>query len=95
MKNAVIVAVIIIILVLSLTPLGYAKSKTFIFDGEFKGPFKNTSIVRFYDPEYKVVCYLYLPDNISTKLQANPRMILEQGIVITSFAGNISCVKVK
>ena len=98
MKNVVIVAVIITILVLSLTSLGYAESKTFVFDGEFKGPFVGTSINRFYDPDYNVVCYLYIPDTVSIKQKL--RLDTESGKtsnskIITSFAGNISCVKVK
>ena len=68
-------------------------SPKLIYDGEFKGPFSGTKILRLYDPKYGVVCYLYIPDFVTTKYIYSK--YFDSGTAITSFAGNISCVKVK
>jgi len=82
-------AFFVISLVLVVSSLAFAgKEEALVFyDGEFKGPFMETSIIRLYDPKYKVVCYLYIPKTVTTKITGS-------GIAIKGFAGNISCVKV-
>ena len=67
------------------------KGDSLFYDGEFKGPFEGTSIVRFYDPKYNVVCYMYIPKFVSTQLTVTQT---GSGVAFKSFAGNISCVKV-
>ncbi|TCK03992.1 hypothetical protein [Phorcysia thermohydrogeniphila] len=91
---------LIIALLLSLTIPSFAQNNSnsqnslpsLIFDGKFKGPFRETVIVRIYDPTYGVVCYLYIPNNVSLKTSIDSSGI---HTFLTSFAGNISCVKIK
>lgn len=96
MRSAVIL-MIIVSSILALSPYSYADDKTrkqmsFIFDGEFKGPFEDTQIVRLKDPKYDVVCYLYIPTFVSTSYIYSGG---KGGTAFKSFTGNISCVRVK
>lgn len=63
-----------------------------IVEGQSKGPFGDTVIVRLRDPDYNVVCYAYIPDSIPTETRIAGG---SKNVVITGFAGNISCVKIK
>jgi hypothetical protein len=72
----------------------YAKEKKskLEYDGEFDGPFEGTSILRLIDRKYDIVCYLYMPKFVSTSLIFSGG---KGGTAFNSFAGNISCVRVK
>lgn len=60
--------------------------------GDVPGPFKNTSFQKFRDKSSGVICYLYLPESISTETSVSYGKTYNK---IVSFAGNISCVKEK
>jgi|GEM_PF-6344717 hypothetical protein len=95
--RSVTIFIIIVSGILFLSLCSYADDGThkrilLVFDGESRGPFGDTKIVRFKDPDYNVVCYMYLPEYVTTSITYAGG---KGGTAFTSFAGNISCVKVK
>lgn len=62
------------------------------FLGSADGPFENTSIQKFRDKKNNVICYLYLPESVSTQTSSSGNKTYHK---ITTFGGNISCVKEK
>ena len=57
-----------------------------VYLGEQKGPFNDTVIMKYYDKELNTMCYMFIPNSISTT--KNNDMVFFNG-----FGGNISCVK--
>lgn len=60
--------------------------------GDMPGPFKNTTFQKFRDKSNGVICYLYLPESVSTESSISYGKTYNK---IVSFAGHISCVKEK
>ena len=57
-----------------------------VYVGKQKGPFKDTVIVKYYDKELNTMCYMFIPESISTTYSNDM-------VFINGFGGNISCVK--
>jgi hypothetical protein len=57
-----------------------------IYVSKQKGPFKDTSILKYYDKKLNTMCYMFIPESISTTYSNDM-------VFINGFGGNISCVK--
>ena len=82
----------IIFIILPVLILQAAEVVDLKYIGTTKGPFKGTSIEKYKDSANGVVCYLYIPDTVGTQTSIDDSKTYTK---ITTFGGNISCVKEK
>ena len=57
-----------------------------VFIGKQKGPFDDTLILKYYDSKLNTMCYMFIPESISTT-HSNDM------VFINGFGGSMSCVK--
>ena len=84
-----------ILVALSLLFLGcqekeYSKTELtnkLVYVGQQDGPFKkDTLILKYFDKKLNIMCYMYVPDSVSTTHSNNM-------IFVNGFGGSMSCVK--